>query len=71
MHYTDKVITMQLGRARVDRTVGKASQRQNSPTSGSPNIEAMMNVLERRGAVWKAEALEDLKPLKAKTPKAR
>lgn len=34
-------------------------------------LEALMNVLERRGVVWKAEVLEGRKRLKAKTPKVR
>ncbi len=34
-------------------------------------LEALMNVLERRGLVMKAAVLEEMKRLKAKTPKAR
>ncbi len=32
-------------------------------------LEALLNVLERRGVVWKAEVLEEMKRLRAKTPK--
>ena len=34
-------------------------------------LEALLNVLERRGVVWKAEVLEEIKRLQANTPKAR
>ncbi len=34
-------------------------------------LEALINVLERRGVVWKAEVLEEIKRLQANTPKAR
>jgi hypothetical protein len=34
-------------------------------------FEALLNVLERRGVVWKAEMLAEIKELKAKTPKGR
>lgn len=34
-------------------------------------LEALLNVLERRGVVWKAEVLEEMKRLQANTPKAR
>ncbi len=32
-------------------------------------LEALLNVLERRGVVWKADVLEEMKRLRAKTPK--
>ena len=32
-------------------------------------LEALMNVLERKGALTKAEVLEEIKALRAKTPK--
>jgi hypothetical protein len=34
-------------------------------------LEALMNVLEKRGVVSKAEVLDEIKALQAKTPKAR
>ena len=34
-------------------------------------LEALLNVLERRGVVWKAEVLEEIKRVQAKTPKGR
>ena len=34
-------------------------------------LEALLNVLERRGVVWKAEVLEEMKRLQANTPKTR
>lgn len=34
-------------------------------------LEALLNVLERRGVAWKAEVLEEMKRLQANTPKAR
>ena len=34
-------------------------------------LEALMNVLERHGLLRKAEVLEEITPLQAKTPKAR
>ncbi len=34
-------------------------------------LEALLDVLERRGVVWKAEVLEEMKRLRAKTPTAR
>ncbi len=34
-------------------------------------LEALLNVLERRGVVWKAEVLEELKRLKAKSVQAK
>jgi hypothetical protein len=34
-------------------------------------LEALMNVLERQGLLKKAEVLEEIKVLQAKTPKAR
>ncbi len=34
-------------------------------------LETLMNVLARHGLLSKAEALEEMKALKAKTPKAR
>jgi len=33
-------------------------------------LEALLNVLERRGVVKKVEVLEEIKRLQAKTPKA-
>ncbi len=33
-------------------------------------LEALLNVLERRGVVWKAEAPEEIKRLREKTEKA-
>ena len=34
-------------------------------------LEALLNVLERREVVWKAEVLEEMKRLRAKSVKAR
>ena len=34
-------------------------------------LEALLNVLERKGIITKAEVLEEMKALQAKTPKAR
>ena len=34
-------------------------------------LEALLNVLERQGVIKKAEVLEEIKALQAKTPKAR
>ena len=34
-------------------------------------LEALMNVLEKHGLLRKAEVLEEIKALQAKTPKAR
>ena len=34
-------------------------------------LEALLNVLERREVVWKAEVLAEMKRLRAKTPKGR
>lgn len=34
-------------------------------------LEALMNVLERRGVAWKADVLEEMKRLKAKTVQAK
>ena len=34
-------------------------------------IEALLNVLDRKGVITKAEVLEEMKALQAKTPKAR
>ena len=34
-------------------------------------LEVLLNVLERKGVVWKAEVLEEIKRLQANTPKAR
>lgn len=34
-------------------------------------LETLLNVLERRGVVWKAEVLEEIKRLRAKSVKAR
>jgi hypothetical protein len=34
-------------------------------------LEALLNVLDRKGVVRKSEVLEELKALQAKTPKAR
>ncbi len=34
-------------------------------------LEALMNVLERHGLLNKAEVLEEIKALQAKTPKAK
>jgi hypothetical protein len=34
-------------------------------------LEALLNVLERKGVIAKAEVLEEMKALQAKTPKAR
>jgi hypothetical protein len=34
-------------------------------------LEALMNVLEKRGLLRKAEVLDEIKALQAKTPKAR
>ena len=34
-------------------------------------LEALMNVLERHGLLRKAEVLEEIRALQAKTPKAR
>jgi len=34
-------------------------------------LEALLNVLERREVVWKAEVLEEITRLRAKTPKGR
>ena len=34
-------------------------------------LEALMNVLEKHGLLKKAEVLEEIKALQAKTPKAR
>ena len=34
-------------------------------------LEALLNVLERRGVVWKAEVLGEIKQLREKSPKAR
>ncbi len=34
-------------------------------------LEALLNVLERRGVVWKAEVLEEMKRLRAKEAKGR
>ena len=34
-------------------------------------LEALLNVLERREVVWKAEVLEEIKPLRARSVKAR
>ena len=34
-------------------------------------LEALMNVLERHGLLKKAEVLEEIKALQAKTPKGR
>ena len=34
-------------------------------------LEALMNVLERRGLIKKADVLEEIKRLQANTPKAR
>jgi len=34
-------------------------------------LEALLNVLERRGVVWKRKVLEEIKRLKAKAVKAR
>jgi hypothetical protein len=33
-------------------------------------LEALLNVLERKGIITKAEVLEEIKALQAKTPKA-
>jgi hypothetical protein len=33
-------------------------------------LEALLNVLERKGVITKAEVLEEMKALQAKTPKA-
>jgi hypothetical protein len=34
-------------------------------------LEALLNVLERKGVITKAEVLEEIKRLQANTPKAR
>jgi hypothetical protein len=34
-------------------------------------LEALLNILERKGAINKADVLEEIKELQAKTPKAR
>jgi hypothetical protein len=34
-------------------------------------LEALLNVLERKGVITKAEVLEEIKALRAKTPTAR
>ncbi len=34
-------------------------------------LEALMNVLERRGLIVKAEVLEEIKRLRARTPEAK
>ena len=34
-------------------------------------LEALLNVLDRKGVITKAEVLEEMKALQAKTPKAR
>lgn len=34
-------------------------------------LEALLNVLERRGVIWKAEVLREVKALLAKTLKGR
>jgi hypothetical protein len=34
-------------------------------------VEALLNVLERRGLMTKAEVLEEIKPLRAQAPEAK
>ncbi len=41
------------------------------PKQHAFEVEALMNVLERRGLITKSAVLEELKRLRAKTPQAK